>query len=209
MKDAIGSGIGSALSPRSALLWLNPGQTWLSAEEPIPQSAAFSGKVVKAIVHRLFPFMRFRNSEEPVFRATSTERARVLFVCLGNACRSQMAEGFAKSWHADILDAESAGVSPLGVVPAETAATMAEKDVLLIGHSSKGLDAFDLRSFDIIVNMSGFPFPPSLGKTLKLVEWEVDDPFTGNERRYRKTRDDIERRVRALADDIRRNGIPE
>jgi arsenate reductase len=152
--------------------------------------------------------MRFRNREEPVFRAESSERARVLFVCLGNACRSQMAEGFARAWHADILQAESAGITPLGMVPEETAASMAEKDVLLDGHRSKGLDAFDLRSFDVIVNMSGFPFPPSLRKAVQILEWEVEDPYTGNERTYRRVRDDIERRVRAFADGIRRNGIP-
>ncbi|MCW5965725.1 MAG: low molecular weight phosphatase family protein [Bryobacterales bacterium] len=152
--------------------------------------------------------MRFRNTEEPVYRATSTERARILFVCLGNACRSQMAEGFARAWHADILQAESAGVSPLGSVPEETAAAMAEKDVPLDGHHSKGLDAFDLRSFDIIVNMSGFPFPPSFRRSVKVIEWEVEDPFSGSERTYRKVRDEIERRVRMLADELRRFGLP-
>lgn len=152
--------------------------------------------------------MRFRTPQEPVYRATSADRARVLFVCLGNACRSQMAEGFARAWHADILHAESAGITPLGVVPAETIATMIEKDVPMEGHHSKGLDAFDLRSFDLIINMSGFPFPPSLGKAVKIVEWQVEDPYTGSERTYRKVRDDIERRVRTLADGLRRNGIP-
>ncbi len=169
---------------------------------------AISGTLVEALQRRLSQLMRFRNREEPVFRAQSSERARVLFVCLGNACRSQMAEGFARAWHADILQAESAGISPLGTVPAETTATMAEKDVPMAGHWSKGLDAFDLRSFDVIVNMSGFPFPPSLRKAVEILEWEVEDPFTGTERTYRKVRDDIERRVRVLADGIRRNGIP-
>lgn len=152
--------------------------------------------------------MRFRNPVESVPRPAAAERARVLFVCIGNACRSQMAEGFAKGRYPDVLDAESAGVSPLGFVPEETVAAMREKEIALEGHSSKGLGDFDLRSFDIIVNMSGFPFPPSLSKSVTILEWTVDDPFTGSERIYRKVRDDIERRVRTLAEEVRRNGIP-
>lgn len=127
---------------------------------------------------------------------------------MGNACRSQMAEGFAKVVHGDVIEAESAGVSPLGFIPEETIATMREKEISLEGHSSKGLGDFDLRSFDIIINMSGFPFPPSLSRTVSIVEWQVDDPFTGSEKKYRKVRDDIERRVEALAEGLRRNGLP-
>jgi arsenate reductase len=133
----------------------------------------------------------------------SAPRARVLFVCYGNACRSQMAEGFAKAYHADVMEAESAGISPLGFVPEETAATMLERDVSLKGHRSKGMDAFDPRSFDLIVNMSGFPFPAALGKVVEIVEWTVDDPYLGNDRRYRKVRDDIEKRVAALSAKLR------
>lgn len=136
-------------------------------------------------------------------RPQSPPRARVLFVCYGNACRSQMAEGFAKAYHADVMEAESAGISPLGFVPEETAATMLERDVSLKGHRSKGMDSFDPRSFDLIVNMSGFPFPAGLGKVVEIVEWTVDDPYMGNDRRYRKVRDDIEKRVAALSAKLR------
>jgi arsenate reductase len=136
-------------------------------------------------------------------RPQAPPRARVLFVCYGNACRSQMAEGFARAYHADVMEAESAGISPLGSVPEETAATMLERDVSLKGHHSKGMDAFDPRSFDLIVNMSGFPFPSALGKVVEIVEWTVDDPYLGNDRRYRKVRDDIEKRVAALGAKLR------
>lgn len=134
-------------------------------------------------------------------------RARVLFVCYGNACRSQMAEGFARAYHADVIEAESAGVSPLGFVPDETAASMLERDVSMKGHQSKGMDAFELRSFDIIVNMSGFPFPSSLSRAVNILEWNVDDPYLGNERRYRKVRDDVEKRVAKLAGELRVDGL--
>lgn len=136
-------------------------------------------------------------------RPQSAPRARVLFVCYGNACRSQMAEGFAKAYHADVMEAESAGISPLGFVPEETAATMLERDVSLKGHRSKGMDAFDPRSFDLIVNMSGFPFPSALGKVVEILEWTVDDPYMGNDRRYRKVRDEIEKRVATLSAKLR------
>ncbi|MCZ2153563.1 MAG: low molecular weight phosphatase family protein [Bryobacterales bacterium] len=136
-------------------------------------------------------------------RTSYANRARVLFVCYGNACRSQMAEGFARAYHADIMEAESAGVSPLGFVPDETAASMLERDVSLKNHRSKGLDAFDLRSFDLIVNMSGFPFPSALSKVVKIEDWDVEDPYLGNERRYRKVRDEIEKRLIRLAAQLR------
>lgn len=151
--------------------------------------------------------MRFRNSEETVFHASNAERIRILFVCLGNACRSQMAEGFARAWHSDILNAESAGITPLGEVPDETVASMAEVDVPMAGHRSKGIDSFDLRSFDVIVNMCGFPFPPSLRKAVQVLDWEIEDPYTGNDRVYRRVRNEIEKRLRSLADDYRRNGL--
>ncbi|MDZ7639463.1 MAG: low molecular weight phosphatase family protein [Bryobacterales bacterium] len=135
------------------------------------------------------------------------DRTRVLFVCYGNACRSQMAEGFARAYHADVMEAESAGVSALGFVPEETAASMLERDVSLKSHRSKGMDAFDLRSFDLIVNMSGFPFPNSLNRAVSIVDWTVEDPYLGNERRYRKVRDDVEKRVAKLAAELRANGL--
>ncbi len=114
-----------------------------------------------------------------------------------------MAEGFARAYHADVMEAESAGISPLGFVPDETAASMLERDVSLKGHQSKGMDTFELRSFDVIVNMSGFPFPSSLSRAMTILEWNVDDPYLGNERRYRKVRDDVEKRVAKLAGSIR------
>ncbi|MCC6265574.1 MAG: low molecular weight phosphatase family protein [Bryobacterales bacterium] len=147
-----------------------------------------------------------RTEDSAVGGPTPAGRARVLFVCYGNACRSQMAEGFARAYHADVIDAESAGVSPLGFVPDETTASMLERDVSLKGHLSKGMDAFELRSFDVIVNMSGLPFPSSLSRAVTILEWNVDDPYLGNQRRYRKVRDDVEKRVAKLADSLRADG---
>ena len=150
--------------------------------------------------------MRFSKNSivPPALRHSTDPRTRVLFVCYGNACRSQMAEGFAKAFHSDVIEAESAGVSPLGFVPPETAASMLELDISLVGHHSKGMDAVDLRSFDLVVNMSGFPFPTAFTRAVTVVEWDVDDPYTGNEKKYRKVRDDIERRVAQLAESIRK-----
>lgn len=155
--------------------------------------------------------MRFTPHPEPPRSSESvatTQKARVLFVCYGNACRSQMAEGFARAFHADVMNAESAGISPLGIVPPETSTAMLERDVSLKSHHSKGMDAFDLRSFDLIVNMSGFPFPNSVHRAVTVLEWTVEDPYQGNERRYRKVRDEIERRVAKLADSLRESDTP-
>jgi arsenate reductase len=58
-------------------------------------------------------------------------RYRVLFVCIGNSCRSQMAEGFAKAYGDDILAARSAGLNPCEMVSPVTVQLMAEKGISL------------------------------------------------------------------------------
>jgi arsenate reductase (thioredoxin) len=125
-----------------------------------------------------------------------TRRKRVLFVCIGNACRSQMAEGFARFYGGDAVEAESAGIAPLGTVPRLTCEAMREKSVDVTTHRTKGIDEVRLQSYDVIVNMSGFPLPPL--PEVKVLEWTVADPFGGKLDRFRRTRDDLDGRVREL-----------
>jgi arsenate reductase len=126
---------------------------------------------------------------------------RVLFVCLGNACRSQMAEGFARTYGKDVMIAESAGLAPALNVPFETKQTMAEKNIDLSAHFPKPVSVFPQGHFDRVVNMSGYPTPVFP----MAVEWRVRDPIGGSPEQYRAVRDQIEQLVMKLILELRRN----
>src|SRR3954451_16219027 len=126
--------------------------------------------------------------------------ARVLFVCLGNACRSQMAEGFARTYGKDVISPESAGLAPAMSVPLETRQTMAEKNIDISTHSPKPVSVFPHGHFDLVINLSGYPISGHSSAT----EWKVRDPIGGTPEQYRATRDHIEQLVMKLILDLRR-----
>lgn len=119
---------------------------------------------------------------------------KVLFVCLGNACRSQMAEGFARAYGKDVMTPESAGLAPAMVVPIETKQTMAEKNLDISGQFPKPMSFFENGHFDRVVNMSGYP----LARFPMAIEWNVTDPIGGTADEYRAVRDQIEHLVMKL-----------
>jgi arsenate reductase len=128
-------------------------------------------------------------------------KKRVLFVCVGNCCRSQMAEGFAAQCGSDILVAESAGIAPAGIIVDETVNSMAEKNIDISSHYSKALDPDQANRCDLIVNMSGFDLPDAI--RAPVVEWEVPDPIGESDAVYARVRDQIERLVTQLILDLR------
>jgi arsenate reductase len=83
------------------------------------------------------------------------KRQAILFVCIGNACRSQMAEGFARHYGGDLVACSSAGMMPLLSVPALTRRVMLEKNIPIDDQYPKGIELFRHKSFDHIINMSG------------------------------------------------------
>lgn len=118
---------------------------------------------------------------------------RVLFVCVGNTCRSQMAEGWAN--HLGV-DAASAGTSNHENDVAPNAVTvMAEKGIDIGMQYPKNIDDLDVDSFDLIISMGCGVSCPNV--TLN-DDWELTDPFGNDIIKYRHTRDEIERRVRDL-----------
>lgn len=128
------------------------------------------------------------------------KRRSILFICVGNAFRSQMAEGFMRTYGGHEWDAASAGVSPAGYLPSETVAMMAEKGIDISAQFPKALDEVLGRHYDLIVNMSGVPLPlPGA-----IIEWKVRDPLGGDEATFRKVRDEIEQRVQRLLLEHRR-----
>jgi arsenate reductase (thioredoxin) len=129
-------------------------------------------------------------------------KKKILFICIGNAIRSQMAEAFARKHGADIVDPCSAGLSAFGKIMPNTFTVMDEKQVSLEGQYSKSLYDVPLQGIDRIVNISGEPL---LGPLQRLsIDWKVPDPVGKSVDEFRKTRDDIEQRVLTLLDDLRR-----
>lgn len=129
------------------------------------------------------------------------KRRRVLFVCVGNAFRSQMAEGFLRAYGGGEFEAFSAGVAPAGRLPRETVAMMAEKGIDVSEHFPKSLNELPWTGFDVVVNMSGVPLPG----VPHVQDWKVEDPLGGNETKFRRVREEIEHRVQALLIALRRN----
>jgi arsenate reductase len=131
---------------------------------------------------------------------------RVLFVCIGNACRSQMAEGFARAYGRDVIVPASAGTNPALDIPSSTWETMLEKNIDIGEHFPKPFERIDLNRIDLVVNMSGRPLPGV--PPAKLREWAVADPIGKKPQFYRETRDLIENYVMALILELRNSTGP-
>lgn len=131
-------------------------------------------------------------------------RKRVLFVCIGNSCRSQMAEGFARAYGADIMVVESAGLSPAPIVQPETRKVMAERNVRIDEQFPKGIEILAREQFDVIVNMSGQKLPLAPGAPGATVrEWLVKDPIGQSDAVYKTVVEQIEALVMRLILEMR------
>jgi arsenate reductase (thioredoxin) len=123
-------------------------------------------------------------------------KKKVLFVCIGNICRSPMAEAMARKYGSDVLEVSSAGLMPaLGNTPF-TRSVLTEKNVDLGDHLPRRFRDADPKNFDLIVNMSGSPLPRNLGAPVE--DWNVDDPMGRDEDEFRRTRETIEMLVMRL-----------
>jgi len=123
-------------------------------------------------------------------------RKRVLFVCIGNSCRSQMAEGFARKYGSDVMEAQSAGLYPAPIVAPLTQKVMLEKNIDIGGHFPKGLEAVAGPPFDVVINMSGQKMPAPKGVAFE--EWKIRDPIGLSDDVYREVANEIEQRVMRL-----------
>ncbi len=131
-------------------------------------------------------------------------RVKVLFLCIGNSCRSQMAEAIARHRAEDIIEPSSAGLVPFGEIAPPTLKVLDEAGISASGQYSKPLRPENLSSTDLIINMSGRPSASVLRDAAPPVEdWEVGDPFGFDLAIYREIRDEIEARVEDLARRLR------
>ena len=122
---------------------------------------------------------------------------RIAFVCVGNSCRSQMAEGFARALAGGPIDVHSAGSRPSGRVHPSAIRLMAERGIDIGTQRSKGLDALPAGIWDDIVTMGCGDACPHL-PARRRHDWDLPDPEGMNDDDYRRVRDRIEREVRAL-----------
>jgi arsenate reductase len=134
-------------------------------------------------------------------------KQRVLFLCTGNSCRSQMAEGLLRHLADDRFEVASAGTQPAGLNPGAVEA-MREIGVDISQQESKKVDQFLGQRFDFVVTVcdrakESCPVFPASGS---LLHWSFDDPAaaagTADERRtvFRRIRDEIGARIRLFTD---------
>ena len=143
-----------------------------------------------------------------------TVKVRILFLCTGNSCRSQMAEGWARHLKSEEIEAYSAGVSPRGVDPRAVRA-MAEVGIGISGQRSKSLDELRGITFDYVITLCDHAHQscPAFPGRVKVVHVGFEDPpqLAKNARseeeammHYRRIRDEIrafvERLPQALMD---------
>ena len=121
---------------------------------------------------------------------------RVLFLCLGNICRSPMAEALARKYGSDVLEVSSAGLTPAINTTPYTRKVLEEKNVDLGDHVPRRFYDLDLSQYDLIVNMSGSMLPRNLGVPVE--DWQVDDPMGRSEDDFRAAREVIEMLVMRL-----------
>ena len=126
---------------------------------------------------------------------------RVLFVCIGNSCRSQMAEAFARAYGRDVMAPASAGVYPASIIAPDTIRAMAEKKLKLDGQFPKSIEQVDRSQFDLIVDISGGLLDPENGAPVKI--WDVADPVMMDFEDHCRVRDQIETLVTDLISELR------
>ncbi len=128
-------------------------------------------------------------------------KRRVLFVCIGNSCRSPMAEGLARKYGSDVIEAHSAGLAPATVVADLTKKVMADQGIDLSRAFPKSV--FESPgAWDFIVNMSGYPLPEGL-RVFQIREWKILDPIGLSESVYKQVAAQIESRVMQLILELR------
>ncbi|HJY88260.1 MAG TPA: hypothetical protein VKE24_15615 [Candidatus Acidoferrales bacterium] len=132
------------------------------------------------------------------------KRTKVLFVCIGNSCRSQMAEALARHLASDVMEPSSAGLAPLGEIAHLSEMVLQERGVPIDGQYSKGLDEVGGAEAEIIINMTGTPGRAVfLDSKARVEDWPVRDPYGEDVDRHRRVCSEIERRVSDLAERLR------
>ena len=132
---------------------------------------------------------------------SGTDRPSVLFVCVHNAGRSQMAAGFLTRLAGDRIEVRSAGSTPADRVNQVAVEAMKEVGIDIATQTPKLLTADAVKASDVCVTMGcGDTCPVFPGK--RYLDWELDDPAGKDLDAVRPIRDEIERRVRVLVGEL-------
>jgi protein-tyrosine-phosphatase len=128
---------------------------------------------------------------------TATPLPRVLFVCVENSCRSQMAEAFARLHGSGQVEAYSAGSRPSGRVNPRAVQFMRERGIDLSAHRSKGVGELAGLDFAAVVSMGCGDACPAV-PAARRIEWSIPDPKDLPDAEFRAVRDQIDHQVREL-----------
>ncbi|MFC9561645.1 arsenate reductase ArsC [Agromyces sp. NPDC056965] len=130
-----------------------------------------------------------------------TDTPTVLFVCVHNAGRSQMAAGYLRALAGDRVEVLSAGSEPKDEINPVAVAAMAEEGIDIAGNAPKVLTVDAVRESDVVITMGcGDACPIFPGKRYE--DWELEDPAGKELETVRRVRDDIRARVEALIAEI-------
>ncbi len=123
---------------------------------------------------------------------------RILFVCIENSNRSQMAQAFATMHGGNTVEPFSAGSMPSGKINPKAVAAMKELDYDLATHSSKSLQEVEVYApFDVVVTMGCGDACPWMPAKI-FIDWQIPDPREMDEEEFKKVRDLIEKKVKEV-----------
>ena len=131
----------------------------------------------------------------------SKETKKILFVCVQNASRSQMAQGFAEALGKGRVEVYSAGSRPSSHINPQAIEVMKEKDIDLSGRRPKGLNDLPPVEMDYLVTMGCEEVCPAV-PARRIIEWQIPDPKGKPIDEIRKIRDMLEDRVKVLLEEV-------
>lgn len=130
---------------------------------------------------------------------------RILFLCVANSARSQMAEGLARAMMPETVEIVSAGSAPATVNPLAIE-VMGEQGIDITGHWSKSVDDVAPATADLIITLCADEVCPIVPGTISRLHWPIPDPAQANTlAAFRAARDEIKRRIEALLPEVQRN----
>ena len=140
----------------------------------------------------------------------TNNKIKILFVCTGNSCRSQIAEGWARHLKGNVIDAYSAGIRPIGV-NSRAIKVMAEEGVDISNQKSQSLDEFSEIDFDYVITLcdNAAQRCPTLMNKARVIHKPFEDPYfaTGSEKdimeTFRKVSNNIRNFIEAMPDNLK------